>query len=293
MAATTQKQQKKSLSHWVFLFPALVVFSIYVLYPIFDSLRISFYEWDGLDEKIWVGLGNYQELFEDEVFWISLKNNVLWLIFYLLAPVVGLFLALFLNQKGTWMRVAKSLFFFPFVIPPVVIGLVFSWFMDPHFGLLNIVLNFFNFASVSPLSDENMVTYAIIVAGMWPQIAYCMILYLTGLNSINKDLIEAGQLDGAKGYQMLWHVVLPQLRPATFIAIVVTVIGALRSFDFVAIMTEGGPYNSSSVLAYFMYEQSITNYRMGYGSTIATVLFMIMLVCITYFLYKMLSGEKK
>ena len=97
-----------------------------------------------------------------------------------------------------------------------------------------------------------------------------MILYLTGLTSVNSEIIEAARIDGAKGVAMLWHVILPQLRPATFIAIVVTVIGALRSFDLIAIMTAGGPYNSSSVLAYFMYEQSIFSYRAGYGAAIAT-----------------------
>lgn len=249
--ATKQHTSGPGNAHWLFLLPAMLIFSIYVLYPTVDSLRISFYEWDGLGEKEFIGFANYIELFEDDVFWTSLKNNVLWLIFFLLAPVIGLALALFLNQKAPGMRLVKSLFFFPFVISQVVIGLVFTWFMDPHFGLLNEVLQFFGSEGVAPLSDENWVTYAIIFAGMWPQIAYCMILYLTGLNGINKDLIEAGSLDGARGLTMLWHVVLPQLRPATFIAVVVTVIGALRSFDFVAIMTAGGPYNSSSVLAFF------------------------------------------
>ena len=103
-----------------------------------------------------------------------------------------------------------------------------------------------------------------------------MILYLTGLNNVSPDQIEAGRLDGAKGWRMLWHVILPQLRPATFIAVVVTVIGALRSFDLVSIMTDGGPYGSSRVLSFYMYEQALSEYgyRMGYGASIAVVLFL-------------------
>lgn len=120
-----------------------------------------------------------------------------------------------------------------------------------------------------------------------------MILYLTGLNGLNPEQIEAARLDNAKGFKMLWYVILPQLRPATFIAIVVTVIGALRSFDLIAIMTDGGPYGSSSVLAYFMYEQSINNFRMGYGAAIATVLFMIMNIYIAFFLWRMLRAEER
>ena len=107
--------------------------------------------------------------------------------------------------------------------------------------------------------------------------------------------MEAARLDGAKGLKMLWHVVLPQLRPATFISVVVTVIGALRSFDMVAIMTEGGPYGSSNVLAYYMYETALSEYgfRLGYGSAIATVLFLIMLVYIGYFLWRLYKNERE
>ena len=122
-----------------------------------------------------------------------------------------------------------------------------------------------------------------------------MILYLTGLSNVSKDLMEAARLDGAKGLKMLWHVVLPQLRPATFISVVVTIIGALRSFDMVAIMTEGGPYGSSNVLAYYMYETALSEYgfRLGYGSAIATVLFFIMLVYIGYFLWRLYKNERE
>ena len=155
------------------------------------------------------------------------------------------------------------------------------------------IWEFFNAKPPSILADEDLVTYGIIVAGLWPQIAYCMILYLTGLNNLSQDQVEAGRLDGAKGLKMLWFVILPQLRPATFISIVVTVIGALRSFDMVAIMTEGGPYGSSNVLAYYMYETALSEYgyRMGYGSAIATVLFFIMLIYISYFLLTMYKNE--
>ncbi|MGB0942540.1 MAG: carbohydrate ABC transporter permease [Marinomonas sp.] len=276
----------------LFLAPALIMFVVYVILPICQSVLLSFYEWDGLGDKTFVGLDNYFELFEDEQFWLALKNNIYWMVFYMLAPPLGLAVALFLNQKVLGIRLVKSLFFFPFVISQVVVGLVFAWFYDPSYGLFNIALTSLGFEPIAVLSDENWVTFGIIAAGLWPQIAYCMILYLTGLNNLSPDQLEAARLDGAHGWKMLWHVILPQLKPATFIAIVVTVIGALRSFDFVATMTAGGPFGSSNVLAYFMYEQSIFNYRVGYGAAIATVLFLIMDVYIAYFLWRMLKSEK-
>lgn len=309
-------RNRKSIAPWLFVAPALIFFAVYVILPIFQSIAISFYEWNGLYDANgestakWVGFSNYLKLLDDDRFYVSLKNNVIWLVLYMLAVPVGLAIALFLNQTVTGIRIYKSLFFFPFVISQVVVGLIFGWFYNPDFGVIgsvwkalfceeviNIVGNVTTKCSSSPpdiLADENWATFGIIFAGLWPQIAYCMILYLTGLNNVSPDQIEAARLDGARGWKMLRHVILPQLAPATFLAIVVTVIGALRSFDMIAIMTRGGPYGSTNVLAYYMYETAISEYgdRYGYGSAIATVLFLIMLVYISYFLWRMYQDEK-
>ncbi|GLS91093.1 ABC transporter permease [Psychromonas marina] len=287
----TRRRFPKQLTPWLFMAPALLLFSLYVLYPIISSFILSFYNWDGMGDKVWVGFGNYVELFDSETFWIALKNNIIWMLLFMLAPPIGLAIALFLNQEVRGIRLVKALFFFPFVISQVVIGLVFTWFYDPNLGLLNSILEVFGIQTIALLSSEEYVTYGIIAAGLWPQIAYCMILYLTGLNSLSPDQIEAARLDRAKGLKMLRYIILPQLSPATFIAVVVTVIGALRSFDLVATMTAGGPWGSSTVLAYMMYEESIFNYRMGYGAAVAVVLFLIMAVYIAYFLTRMLRSE--
>ncbi len=285
------ERNQQRLAPVVLLAPALIMFLIFVVNPIVQSLWISLHEWDGLGEPIWLAFANYRELFDDELFYVSLKNNVLWLVLYLLALPAGLAVALYLNQAVFGIRLVKSLFFFPFVISQVVVGLVFSWFYDPSFGLLAKLFTGIGLEPMPILSDENLVTYGIILAGLWPQTAYCMILYLTGLNNVSPEVIEAGKIDGATGWRMLWDVVLPQLRPATFIALVVTVIGALRSFDLVAVMTGGGPFGSSQVLAYYMYEQALFNYRMGYGAAIATILFLIMDVYIIIFLTRLLRQE--
>ncbi len=289
------KKNQRKLAPILFLAPGVAIFIVYVIFPIFDSMLISLYEWDGLAERTYIGLNNYRELLDDENFYISLKNNIIWIVMYMLSIPLGLFLALFLNQKIFGMRLIKSLFFVPFVMSQIVVGLIFTWFYDPSFGLLVKILSFFSINEVAILSNENTVTYGIIFAGLWPQVAYCMILYITGLNNINSEQVEAGRLDGAKGLRMLWNVILPQLRPATFIAVVVTIIGSLRSFDLISIMTQGGPYGSSNVLAYYMYEQALSEYgyRMGYGASIAVVLFFIMMIYITTFLVRLFMEEKK
>ncbi|WP_210242885.1 carbohydrate ABC transporter permease [Pararhizobium mangrovi] len=271
------------------------MFLVYVILPIFESIWISFYQWDGLSEMTWIGLSNYTELLGDPAFYTSLWNNVLWLVLYLLAIPAGLMIAIFLNQNVIGIRVYKSLFFFPFVISQVVVGLIFSWFYAPNIGLFPQITDALGLGKIAVLADARFVTYGIIAAGLWPQIAYCMILYLTGLNNVSPEQVEAGRLDNAKGWRMLWYVILPQLRPATFIAMVVTVIGALRSFDLVSIMTDGGPYGTSRVLSFYMYEQALSEYgyRMGYGAAIAVVLFLIMMLFITGFIWRMVITERE
>lgn len=288
------KRNEIAITPWLFLAPAILFFAVYVLIPIFQSFSISLYDWDGLGEARYVGLDNYVELLDDRAFEISLWNNVKWLVLYLLAIPAGLFIALFLNQNVVGIRLYKSLFFFPFVLSQVVVGLVFSWFYLPNEGLLNNILGFVGLEPINVLGDPTLATYGIIAAGLWPQTAYCMILYLTGLNAVDPEQIEAGRLDGAKGWKMLWYIIVPQLRPATFIAFVVTIIGALRSFDLISIMTFGGPFGQTRVLSFYMFEKALSEYgfRMGYGASIAVVLFLIMLFFIAYFLWSMYKDER-
>ena len=174
-----------------------------------ELIDISLYKWDGLGEARYIGLQNYYKLLDDRAFETSLWNNLKWLILYLAAVPAGLLIAIFLNQTVAGIRLYKSLFFFPFVISQVVVGLVFTWFYDPTFGLLNTILGRLGAGPLNVLGDPALVTYGIIAAGLWPQTAYCMILYLTGLNAVDPELVEAGRLDGARGWRMLWHVILP------------------------------------------------------------------------------------
>lgn len=257
-----QRNQQK-LAPWFFLAPGMLFFLVYVIFPVFQSFNLSLYEWDGLGTKEYIGLRNYEDLYwefqDQDAFYVSLKNNIIWLALYLLAIPAGLFIALFLNQTVTGIRLYKSLFFFPFVISQVVVGLVFSWFYDPTFGLLNNIIGVFGFDPINVLGNEHLVTYGIIAAGLWPQTAYCMILYLTGLNAVDPEQIEAGRLDNAKGLKMLWYIIIPQLKPATFIAFVVTIIGALRSFDLISIMTGGGPFGSGIGLVSGTYQRPFSS----------------------------------
>lgn len=269
------------------------LFGVVIVSSITQSVWISFFEWDGSGPKTLVGLGNYAELLRDAQFLTSLKNNVLWLVLFLLAPVIGLALALFLNQKLPEMKFVKSIFFIPLVLAHVVIGVVFTWFYDPTFGLLAIAFKTVGLAPIAVLSNEHFVTFGIIAAALWSQIAFCLVLFLAGLSQIDNELVAAGRMDGADGWRLLRHIVLPQLKSVSFVASIITIIMSLRNFDMIAVMTQGGPYGSSTVLAYQMFDATIFSFRAGYGAAIAVVLFLIMSVYIAWFLWHSLSEEKR
>jgi multiple sugar transport system permease protein len=289
---TPGPRQRAGWSTAILLAPACLVFSVFVVYPIFGSLRMSLLDWDGAAPATFVGLRNYRELFHDPVFAQALANNLRWLACYLLAPVAGLLLAVFLYRSGPGMRVVRTLFFLPFVVSQVVVGLVFAWFFHTRFGLLNALLGTVGLGPVSPLDSETWSLYPMVVAGLWPQIAYCMILYTTGLASLPADTIDAARVDGARRLPLLRHVIVPQLRPVHFLVAMVCAVAALRSFDYVMIMTLGGPYDSSTVLAFYMYEQTFVAQRYGYGAAISVALLALMSGIIFLLLWRMFHRER-
>ncbi|WP_183747984.1 sugar ABC transporter permease [Rhizobium sp. BK196] len=287
------RRQRWWLTPTLLIAPAIILFFTVILLSAVRSLWISLHDWDGMGPMTWIGFGNYLELYNDPQFYTSLKNNLIWLVMFMAAPPLGLAIALLVNQKIRGMRFLKSLFFIPLVLASVTVGVVFTWVYTPEFGLLALVFKAFGATAPAVLSDEHFVTFAIVIATLWPQITFCMVLYLAGLNNLSEELIGAGRVDGAKGWNMLWHIVLPQLTQVTFIAIAVTVVGALRSFDMVSVMTRGGPFGSSSVLAYQMFEESIFSYRFGYGAAIASVLFVIMAIFIVWYLSRIIRTEER
>lgn len=276
----------------VLLAPATLLFCAFVVYPIAASIVLSLHEWDGIGAKRFVGFANYRELFTDPAFLLALANNLRWLACYAVAPLAGLLLAIFASQRLPGMAAVRTAFFLPFVLSQIVVGLVFAWFFHARFGLWNRMLASFGVPPTAPLESETWAVYAMIAAGLWPQIAYCMILYLAGLATLPPALVDAGRVDGARGWSLLRAIVLPQLAPVHFLAFMVCAVAALRSFDYVVIMTGGGPYGQSRVLAYLMVEQTFGHLRYGYGAAIATVLLVMTSVIIFVLLWRLLRGER-
>jgi ABC-type sugar transport system permease subunit len=265
-----------------------------VIGPMIYSFYLSFTSWDGFSPPTFVGMKNFSRLFHDRVFYISLSNNVEWILLFMTVPIVlGLTLAMVFNENIPGEKFFKSSFFLPMVLSLVVCGLVWSWLYHPAFGLINTVLRGMGLDSLALgwLSDPNVVMESVIAVAIWRQVGYVMILYLAGLQSVDPDLVNAAQVDGATAVQRFFHVILPQLAPVTVIVIVISIIDSLRAFDLVSVMTRGGPFNSSSVLANYMYIQAFNNYRMGYGAAISVILFMISLVFILFYLTRIAKEE--
>jgi ABC-type sugar transport system permease subunit len=260
----------------------------------FYTFFLSLTNWDGLTDPTVIGFSNYVKLFNDKVFYISLTNNLKWLLAFITIPVaLGLGLAMALNRAIPAEKFFKMSFYLPMVLAMVVSGLIWGWMFHPSGGLINNFLVATGLVEKGPgwLSDRDLVLWSIIMVAVWRQVGYVMVLYLAGLKSVNPQLLEAANVDGANGLQVFWRILLPLLMPVTIIVFVISVIDSLRAFDLVSVMTRGGPANASSVLANFMYIESFNNYKMGYGASIAVVLFMISLFFIFIYLWRVMQDE--
>lgn len=294
---TTRIQRRRRPINWtpyIFLAFPLLLFMSWVIGPMLYSFYLSLTNWDGVSAPRFIGLRNYSRLFDDPVFYTALFNNLKWLVSFITVPVIGgLALAMVLNSAIPGGRAIKAAFYSPYILAPVVVGLIFGWIYHPAGGLLNTALEYLGlgFLASGWLSVPWLATWCIIAAAIWRQVGYVMTLYLAGLQGVDPSLIDASHVDGCTGWQTFRHVILPLLNPVTVVVVVISVIDSLRSFDLVFIMTRGGPGNASTVLANFMYIEAFNNYKMGYGAAIAVMLFLISAVFIFIYLWRTLNTE--
>jgi ABC-type sugar transport system permease subunit len=282
-------ERRETFWRIVLLAPALIVFSIFVLWPLIDSFRYSLTNWNGFSPNYkFIGLDNFAKVFSDPNFFTAIINTAIWMAAALVLPtLLGLALALLLNTGLRGAAIFKSIFYLPICLSAVIVGQIWIWIYQPDWGLLNTVIahligvKSFNFAW---LAEPSTALGSVILAWSWQQTGLAMVIFLAGLTAIPRDLLEAADIDGVRRWQQTLYIVLPMLRPATVVVVALSVINSLKGFDVLYIMTGGGPFHASDTLAFFMYEESFKKYRMGYGSAIAVVLFVIALSIIySYF----------
>ncbi|WP_150308238.1 carbohydrate ABC transporter permease [Planctomonas psychrotolerans] len=282
-----------------FLAPALAAYLVFVVGPMIESVRISFFEWSGFQgaPQEFVGFKNYVRIFtQDPVFWTALSNTIIWVLLSLVIPVaLGLTLAVALNRPLFGRNAFRSLFYIPGVLAPIAIANMWRWMYNPNFGVGATLAELFNLpwlGEIQWLGDQRLALYSIFAAFVWQIAGTNMVLFLAGLQSVVPEHIEAAKLDGASGWQIFRNVTFPALRPITVIVVVLTIINSIKVFDLIVGMTGGGPAQKTQVLALWSFTQSFGNNEYGMGNAIATVLLIITLIIVVPYMVWTARQEK-
>ena len=267
----------------LFVVPGLLIYTVFMLFPFFATIYLSFTNWNGVSpERDFVGLANYARMFGDATAIKAFVNNVVWVIIGTIAPVVlGLLEALLVwtgSQRGSLFF--RTLFFLPFVLPLVVVGIVWQWIYHPLFGVLNSVLDAIGLDSLSRgwLADPHVALYAVLIAAIWGATGFCFLILHAALQNVDISTVEASMIDGANWFQRARNVIIPQIAPQLTMVTAVTLIGGFAVFDIVFVMTGGGPGNASEVLATYTYKTAFQQNQAGYGSALAMLITLLSLV---------------
>ncbi|GLR56935.1 carbohydrate ABC transporter permease [Rhizobium indigoferae] len=272
----------------ILLVPALAIYAVFALYPMLNVVILSFQKWNGLDpQRQFVGLANYSAIFtRDPVFWVALRNTVIWTAMSLIfPPMVGLLLALSLNQKIFGRNGLRAIFYLPVIIAPIAVATMWKWMYDPFFGLFSQLLTSWGMQGWIKdwLGNRDIALYSVFVAYLWQTVGFSMVLFLAGLQNVSQTLVEAARIDGAGRWAVFKHVTLPALRPTITIVLVLSVISSLKAFDIVYGLTGGGPAQSTQMLALWAFTQAMQIFDFGRGAAISVVLLLItMAVVIPY-----------
>lgn len=264
----------------LFLPPALMVFTLFVILPISESGLFSFYRWNGFtalsESGRWVGLQNYRQILQHDVFHTAVWNTVkIVLISLAIQLPLAMALALMVASKSRVNELFRLVFFLPFILADVVAGLIWRFIYDGGNGLVAAFTNFFSMETFYPLADKSWAFNAILVVVIWKYFGYHMMIYIAGLQGVSDDMIEAAKLDGASPWQIVWKVKLPLIWPAIRLSIFFSVIGALQFFEMaMPLVQSGGPGGSAHTIVTYLYEFGIVRSRVGFGSAVAVVLFL-------------------
>lgn len=283
-------RRREAIEGWLFVAPLMLGLLVFTYGPTVASFVMSLTRWDGLTTPSFVGLHNYATLVAtDEVYRQSLGNTAYFALGSVPASMLlGLGMALLVNQKVRAVTLFRALFFLPVVTSSVAIGLVWAWMFSSYYGVVNGVLNLVGIPSLPWLASVTWAMPAVIVVAVWYRVGYDMVLFLAGLQGIPEQLYEAAKIDGANAWQQFRHVTLPLLSPTTFFILIISVIGSFQVFNIIYVMTRGGPGYATSVYIYYLYQTAFNHFKMGYGSAMAFVLFLL-LAGLTVFQWKMAS----
>lgn len=267
-----QIKNNNILTALLFISPALIGIFIFIIIPVIFSFSLSFTDWDLLNNIQFVGLSNYKSILSEKYFLQVLSNTFIYTVAVsMLAVIIPLILACILNSKIKGSEFFKATLFIPYITPMIVVALVWQWIFDPNIGLANQVLS----TNLNWLYDKHLALPVLIIVSVWKLIGYNVIIFLSGLATINQELLESSKIDGANFFQTFKNITIPLLSSTIFFVIVITSISSFQAFDLIYMMTQGGPENSTTVMVYSIYKYAFQYFEVGKASAVAYILFTI------------------
>lgn len=274
----SQWKRRETLAAWLFLLPALVGFIVFFAVPAVRGFYIGLTDWDLLSDAEYIGFENYSDLLRDDNFWHSMWVTLYYVLLNIpLQTVLALVLAVLFDRfvRGFGWR---SLLLLPWLMPNVVVALLFLWILDPGMGVMNQLLDAVGLPRQSFLGSVDQSMPSIAGINIWRHVGYTALLLIAGMQRIPKDLYDAGSLDGASEFRMFWSITLPLLRPILVFVLVTSVVGSFQIFDTIAVTTQGGPVDATRVIYWFIYQHAFERFNFGYASAASMILFAILVV---------------
>jgi multiple sugar transport system permease protein len=274
----SQWKRRETLTAWLFLLPALVGFIVFFAVPAVRGFYIGLTDWDLLSDAEYIGFENYSELAKDDEFWHSMWVTLYYVLLNIpLQTVLALVLAVLFDRfvRGFGWR---SLLLLPWLMPNVVVALLFLWILDPGMGIVNQMLDAVGLPEQSFMGSVDQAMPSIAGINIWRHVGYTALLLIAGMQRIPKDLYDAGSLDGATEARMFFSITLPLLRPILVFVLVTSVVGSFQIFDTIAVTTQGGPVDATRVIDWFIYQQAFERFNFGYASAASIILFAILVV---------------
>jgi raffinose/stachyose/melibiose transport system permease protein len=263
--------------------PLMVLTIVFFVFPLLSSLYYSVISYDGVSANPpFVGLANFVQLFTDAEVWHALGNNLIWIVIGTISPLlIGLVFALLLWTVRRGSRYYRLALFFPYVMPGIAIGIVWGWIYDPINGWLNVALRLIGLGGITTgwLGNPSTALFAVLATAIWATCGFVMLIFLSALQNVDMELIDAARLDRANAVQRVWHVILPQIMPVFLMVTTVTLVGGFSVFDIVFIMTGGGPANASDVLGTYAFTNAFQLNQISYGTAIALLITALSIPC--------------
>ena len=268
-AKKTRRFDKRVLMPYLMVSPYLVFVLVFVLFPVFFCLFLTFHKWNIIAPMKFIGTGNYTRLFQDRLFWKAIGNTLKFLLLHIpLQLVVSLFLAYLLNQKMRALSFFRASFFMPVIVSGVVVTILWQQLLGYDSGLINRLLTTIGFNKIGWLVNPDVAIYSIAVMATWKNVGLYVILFLVGLQTVPPQYYEAAKMEGATRWQQFYHITLPMINPTIFMVVILSTIGGFNLFIEPYIMTGGGPLNQTLSAVLYIYKQAFQYYNMGYSATL-------------------------